>query len=245
MKTNTITTKDFSESASPLDNRPTFAPSSTMRKVRNLVAKIFFDFWASFFARIKGAFISSDLTTRTSDLADNGYAKRFAQTHLPLNQSLKFYLDSLDNSNFTIVDHFSHSQGSSLASLCRLIEKAKSKVFVPLIIKGRCLHHIVTLYIDKESKSMEYFDSMGLTIMDRKGKELLNITDENKMEKVATTIASQFDIRVIRENRKKVQRDVHNCGVYVASYIKQKIQGNSSLSFPPPNTIREECIGHQ
>lgn len=213
-----------------------FTPSSTVRKVRNLAARFFFDIWASFFARCKSLFCSSKR-------GDKSYAKwRFERTDLPLDQSLNEYFNKLTEKKvqFAIINHFSSIMDSSTDDFCSRIKNAKDKVFVPLIIKGRFLNHIVTLYIDKTNHSMEYFDSKGLTILDRKGSSVKNIA-ESSLEELVAKIATHFKIQKVSENIKKVQWDSHNCGVYVASFIQQRMDNIAPLRFSPPSIIRQKC----
>lgn len=108
-------------------------------------------------------------------------------------------------------------------------EKAEqTKIAIPVILKTS-INHIVTFFYDKESQTLEYYDSKGLTIMDRKNthlifplkdKEILTLND------LFIHLKEKYQPTSFKENIVREQKDIYNCGVFVLSYYLNKIQGH-------------------
>ncbi|MGD2168779.1 MAG: Ulp1 family isopeptidase [Chlamydiota bacterium] len=105
----------------------------------------------------------------------------------------------------------------------------KPKVLLPITIKGILRNHIVLLAFDTEKKQILFFDSKGYTLQDHFSSQLLI---QSKFPEVKTVgdllnyIVSTKNLDLVNvwsivNNTQKIQKDTHNCGVYVADCMKR------------------------
>ncbi|PIS00510.1 MAG: hypothetical protein COT84_07255 [Chlamydiae bacterium CG10_big_fil_rev_8_21_14_0_10_35_9] len=135
----------------------------------------------------------------------------------------------------------------------------KPKVLFPITIKGILRNHIVLLAFDKEKKQILFFDSKGYTLQDHFSSQLLI---QSKFPEVKTVgdllnyIVSTKGLDLVNEwsivnNTQKIQKDTHNCGVYVADCMKRIAENEefkgilkAPLSFSEAdNSAREKLMG--
>jgi|GEM_PF-6105475 len=94
----------------------------------------------------------------------------------------------------------------------------KSIVYVDFVIEG-WRDHIVTMRIDNESHTIEYYDPKGLTINDRSS-AIVKATDGKTVpqfvNEVVQKYTNQAPIYTLRENTRMDQLDSHSCGVMVS-----------------------------
>jgi hypothetical protein len=90
-----------------------------------------------------------------------------------------------------------------------------NRVAIPVTVKNLVGEdHVVLFVIDHQSKQIDYFDSQGLSVMDR-GSSLVVGESEMTLAHVANYIRSQCKGYRIRENLTKFQHDSVNCGIII------------------------------
>lgn len=89
-------------------------------------------------------------------------------------------------------------------------------VSIPVTVKGTIGDHIVHLLVDQETKTIEFFDSNGLSIHDKK-----NI----KAKCVRDYLNSFFHTYVFKEDKICYQGclDSFNCAAFVAMHVKNRV----------------------
>jgi hypothetical protein len=114
-----------------------------------------------------------------------------------------------------------------------------SKIIVPVVLRSRMgRHHIVCLYVDRDGRTIDYYDSTGLSIQDN---AQVSLVDEGGtlLEKINSLVERYFpgagveDPVTVNENVDVHQYDWHNCGVFVARFIQQRLAGSSMQEIRP------------
>ena len=102
-------------------------------------------------------------------------------------------------------------------------------VFIPVVINRGWLpfsrDHIVLITVDRTNQRIEYFDSFGISINDRK--ETLRQADLLTVKDLVTEVASVFfedQAFEFRENTELHQKDFHSCHIYVADRARKIIE---------------------
>lgn len=122
----------------------------------------------------------------------------------------------------------------------------KTLLLIPIVLKGYLENHIVLLAMDKENKKVLFYDSKGWTLEDHaQSRTTGNISLKDIFKTLSTNNNTQG--YTLSQNTERVQKDSHNCGVYVARAM-HKLSNNedplvSPLSFSEADTeAREKLI---
>jgi hypothetical protein len=127
-------------------------------------------------------------------------------------------------------------------------------IAIPIILKGFFRNHIVTIFIDKTSHQIEFYDPKGLTIQDQSSRNLVFCSENlQTLENHVIAIWKNFatdSTWTFKESSRRHQSDSFNCGVYVSNFITRRLKGESfeeiqqnGLSFRGAcTTFREEMI---
>ncbi len=208
-----MVTRAISESApyAPKDTRG-FLPPSSLRKIREVIERVFHDIWAT----LKDQYFRSDL--RIADTEGSHYSPlaHRLKSRCKLSDQLFGFFE--DNKPYWVSYVFGYS--ARPRATLELPDKGPDALAIPVVLQGFFGDHIVCFYVEKEASTMEFFDSKGLTVLDRKNERLRGV-DMTLLE-LANKIRSQYQIRTIKENTKKVQKDCYNCGVFVWDFIERR-----------------------
>ena len=107
-------------------------------------------------------------------------------------------------------------------------DPTQGKLAIPLILPSLSLleeKHIVMIFIDKDTNSLEYFDSKGITSENR------YLKAKNKMSDVLSSLKKVFPNKndiIIQENASVLQMDCHNCGAYITWFAARRLQDNAT-----------------
>lgn len=104
-------------------------------------------------------------------------------------------------------------------------EEGKSLIAIPIVISGLFRNHIMCAVVDTNKQCLEFYDSQGLTVLDRAGDKTLA---GESLPAVIEAIARKHGVTHIIENTTKHQDDVHSCGIHVLDYMEQRASGISS-----------------
>lgn len=120
-------------------------------------------------------------------------------------------------------------------SLLQDLPKVGEKILIPFVIKSGIRDHIIAMSVERTADNaytIEYFDSKGLTILDREGFNRATVmgTTLSPKEFIETLTESIEEKRRpkkiawdIKENTKKHQNDCHNCGVHVVDFFIRRL----------------------
>ena len=110
------------------------------------------------------------------------------------------------------------------------LERGKT-IAIPVVLKGFRPHIVNFLVKQSEdgTKTLEFYDSKGLTISDRGGEKTQG---GQTLREIAEILKRQYGITQIRENTTKDQWDTFNCGVYVCHRVACEVLGHQPLSDP-------------
>lgn len=155
------------------------------------------------------------------------------------------YLDSLKTQN-SIFDYTSAFIGTSaeftgstkhIESLKKILDEfvasEQRKFAIPLVLPP--LHfpeepHIVMIFVDKDTNSLEYFDSKGITSENRVLQSSEQTTMYSVLENLRQTLnkTSLNQSYTITENAKVIQMDINNCGAYVSWFAKKRLKNSAT-----------------
>ncbi len=194
---------------------PAFQPvaSSLVRKIRDVVAKIFHDFWVTafsyYFGKVNVQRNNQNLTPEAITACN-----QLQRTRTLTQTAIIEYGRVLEKDpKIQLVQ-----EGLFGLNPPTNIPDEKRFLAIPFVLKGRFEDHIVAIYFDREKNILEYFDSKGLTIRDRNDSRL-NAFIEKVLKKYGN------DKTTVIENTEKYQWDCHNCGAYVLSYFRLRKEG--------------------
>jgi len=210
-------------SNNPYPEYKAFQPvaSSLLRKIRDVVAKIFHDVWVtafSYFGKVNVQRNNQNLTPEAIAACD-----QLQRTRTLTQTAIIEYGRVLEkNSRVQLVQ-----EGLFGLNPPRNVRDGKRFLAIPFVLKGWFEDHIVAMYFDREKNTLEYFDSKGLTIRDRNDSRLNAF-----IKKVLDNYGTDKDKTTVIENTKKHQWDCHNCGAYVLSYFRLRKEGSDIESTP-------------
>ncbi len=110
-------------------------------------------------------------------------------------------------------------------------ESQTNLIAIPIILKGFFRNHIVTIFVDKISHQIEFYDPKGLTVQDQARRGLLFPSEKlQTLKDHVTAIWQNFATDsswTFKENTACHQSDSFNCGVYVSNFITRRLKGES------------------
>ncbi len=114
--------------------------------------------------------------------------------------------------------------------------------FIPVVVKGAFVNHIVVFAFDSQTKELEFFDSKGYGIKDYETSRLL-CSNYSTLERVEMAMVTEYGKDNGIEGRTKEcgiahQTDRHSCGIYVLDYIRRRLDNQT------PVQIHEAPIPH-
>lgn len=145
------------------------------------------------------------------------------------------YLDKLaENENFTHCSTFAvrsfKGKKDDISILKGDIEvfsqdPKQTKLAIPMILPQKSLFerkHIVMVFIDKDSNTIEYFDSKGIT------GENQTLISKKTMKDVLLELAGTYQEQTgkspeIQENAEVLQMNCHDCGAYVSWFANKRL----------------------
>jgi len=126
-------------------------------------------------------------------------------------------------------------------------EELRNWVAIPIILKGLFRDHIVTILVNRETKTIEFYDSKGLTIKDQ-GSRKLRFPSKSltTLEEHVNQIWKNFGADAswtFKENTTRHQTDAYNCGIYVSNFIQRRLHGESFEAIQRNGLTFEEACG--
>lgn len=232
-----------------VDNNNNFYPtslgstpksSSLNRKITELFFKVTCNLWrtlASYFQTVKYG--------KYDQINQYGAAVKQLKYKAQVGPStVKDVTDTMmqnDNANFISVNNFMFKDSGDT-----LPKNEKNKlIFIPVVIKGIFIDHIVAVVYDPVANVVELFDPKGLTAKDRT--EYVRCSKKLTLQDVLTLVKKEYGNTETKlwENTKKHQYDSHNCGIYVLDYIERRATGetvkeiaNKPLTFSEANNSK-------
>ncbi len=191
-----------------INQRPV-APS-LYRKIRDIACKIFFDFWVSTFSY----FTKVQEPRHEDPQAVQQLCRQRALTASVLVE----YAQEWPRTSSLVQDYLHPDEPVSELNLPEEI-RAKTHICIPIVLKGLFRNHIVAIQVNTRAHTVEYYDSKGLTILDR---------NDDRLNTIIRHVMNQFANYRLTENTDKHQYDSHNCGVYVMNFFRRKIDNNPS-----------------
>jgi Ulp1 family protease len=89
----------------------------------------------------------------------------------------------------------------------------------------------VTILVDRENKTIEFYDSKGLTIKDQASRKLRFPSQSlTTLEDHVNQIWKNFGADAswtFKENTTRHQTDAYNCGIYVSNFIQRRLHGET------------------
>jgi hypothetical protein len=220
-------------SSKPID--PTRELPSTYRKMRHVASKIFHDAFVSLFSFRKANVTSATykkierMKRNDSNLYNTIAAIRDNKTLTGI--KLLPYCERLNVEYGTQTIQGYAQQGMDPHNLP---EATSDKILIPIVLKGLVRNHIVAVFFDRETNTLEYYDPKGLSIEDRHSEYLLNtaggrITLNEAIENIKQKYGKEEEYIVTHENTHKHQWDSHNCGVYVCDFFRRRLQPDTNF----------------
>ncbi len=235
-----------------------FAKTSFSRSFLHLIEKIgdLFGSLISFARTSYGSFVKTSLTTKIDKLnipytnyPYTGSAIEQLLSNRCLRQTTIMEIVRLVNkdedSPIHVISSFLFPPNPNVPLA---IEKSnKNILMIPIIFKKQsCMgvDHIVMVTVNKQDKTLSYYDPKGYTIAERgedklvsglKLKEFLGYVKKNYLDNTITAVI---------ENIEKNQFDSHNCGVYAAAAIVSAATKDNNTYNPrlPALSLRESLI---
>ncbi len=224
--------------------------SSFLRALRDFFSKIL-DVWKS--CHHKPYELSTDATRRISQPELDGFdalaVRKFSKPSLLGYQELNLFLSkaklSFDDGSVPLKDKIelyneliplatSSVNFQDSSAIKDSLPDADGKIIaIPLVIAGKFRKHIVTFVVDPTNKTIEFYDSKGLSIKDRASAPIdmtNDIGEKNhlKLLELFKILNEKYKGFKVVENTHKHQKDFYNCGVYVLDYIKRRVGGESA-----------------
>lgn len=126
-------------------------------------------------------------------------------------------------------------------------DQLRNWVAIPIILKGLFRDHIVTILVNKENKTIEFYDSKGLTIKDQARRELRFPSESlTTLEDHVNAIWETFQADAswtFKENTTRHQTDAYNCGVFVSNFIQRRLSGSTFESIERNGLSFQEACG--
>jgi hypothetical protein len=136
---------------------------------------------------------------------------------------------------------------TSATSLDAIRMEEDTKIAIPFVLTGFD-DHIVTALYDNKTKTLEFFNSSGLTVNDTPDR--LVLMQGLGLRAFMDQLKDRFHPERVIENTTKAQYDTYNCGLYVSDFILRRADGEDfqhisdhPLSAFETTTKRTEMIG--
>ncbi len=158
-------------------------------------------------------------------------------------QAIATYLEAIKTNNIVIAnklgDGISHTKGTLSEIYDRYkdsIQETNSKLFaIPYDNSG----HIVNIIVDFDKRRIEYFDPKGASCNAPEAKK----GDRDLRKEISDLSMKIFGAVRVLQNFKQYQTDHHNCGIWVAYHIRQRMDGYEAENIPlPENGIKAFAI---
>ncbi|MBF8262714.1 MAG: hypothetical protein HW387_379 [Parachlamydiales bacterium] len=111
------------------------------------------------------------------------------------------------------------NNASETTKLAQLQNSETKKIFIPIVLQGAFRDHVVCIFIDKDTKTVHFFDSQGRTLKEDGKKRILGdsgLTLNDFMKKL------KLEDYTFNDKFKKMQFDAWRCSRFVAWYILHK-----------------------
>ncbi len=129
-------------------------------------------------------------------------------------------------------------------------------VVIPVVLHHLLRDHIVGFYIHPGEHTIEFFDSQGLSICDRGNDLIRGFNNQTTLLGVAYQILGKCKEKApsgkpwaFKENTRRMQKDSHNCGIYVRDFFDRRIAGkkwdkiqSAPLSFSEANGEKRQAL---
>ncbi len=96
---------------------------------------------------------------------------------------------------------------------------SKKLVFIPFVLEGTIRNHIVIIALDRDTKTVEYYNSQARDI-EEESRKLVGC--DIRFDEFLDLIKVKCPDWVIKSNQTKHQKDLINCGAYVCWFIEQR-----------------------
>jgi hypothetical protein len=228
----------------PVDSSSFYASGSKMRILWAILYRLI-----SFFREIQRFFIKGSSKEREKlyenfekyqssvQILDGTQTMLQLFDNKPLGQKAMMVLTkTLDSQKAYVCDEFyepklyclKEDRSLKKAKLPNILDENKL-LFFPIIVKGFFIDHVLTIVVDPKNKRIEFYDSKGLTIMDRQYDLLFNFPDNTLLDlwkEIVNKYAKDGNWSVI-ENTHQQQKDLYNCGVFSVKFMIDRHEGIS------------------